>query len=164
MFVRNDAKVFRFCRSKCHKLFQKKRNPRKIRWTKAWRRGHGKEMVVDATFEFEKRRNRPVRYNRDLLARTLTVMRRVQQIKEAREKRFWMARREASKALRRQQDKAEIVSGADLIRPAIPLLDATKKLETAKILAAVKVPKRQEQSDMPSSPTTSASAMEVDDT
>ena len=107
-FVRNDGKVFRFCRSKCHKLFQRKRNPRKIRWTKAFRRTHGKEMALDATYEFEKRRNRPVRYNRELVARTLSVMRRVQQIREARERRFYLQRRLATKPYRRRQVQAEI--------------------------------------------------------
>ncbi|GMP65928.1 hypothetical protein CsSME_00026507 [Camellia sinensis var. sinensis] len=58
-FVRNDAQIFRFCRSKCHKNFKMKRNPRKVKWTKAYRRLHGKDMTQDSTFEFERKRNRP---------------------------------------------------------------------------------------------------------
>jgi large subunit ribosomal protein L24e len=91
-FVRNDCKTFKFCRSKCHKNFKKKRNPRKVRWTKAYRHAHGKELTVDSVFQFEKKRHVPVRYNRDLLVSTITTMKRLQEIREARKNRFWEQR------------------------------------------------------------------------
>ena len=43
-----------------------KRNPRKIKWTKAFRKASGKELTVDPCLEFEKRRNVPVKYSREL--------------------------------------------------------------------------------------------------
>ena len=63
-----------FQRSKCHKNFKKKKNPRKAKWTKAFRKSAGKELAVDPSFEFEKRRNVPVKYDRELWANTITVM------------------------------------------------------------------------------------------
>jgi large subunit ribosomal protein L24e len=76
-FVRNDCKIFKFCRSKCHKNFKMKRNPRKVKWTKAYRFAAGKEMTIDKTFEFEKRRNAPVKYNRNLMVDTVLGMKRI---------------------------------------------------------------------------------------
>lgn len=69
-----------------------KRNPRKLRWTKAFRKGAGKEMTVDSTLEFEKRRNIPVRYDRDLMQTTLKAMARIKEIKEKRERAFYQKR------------------------------------------------------------------------
>lgn len=91
-FVRNDSKVFRFCTSKCHKNFKMKRNPRKVRWTKAFRKAAGKEMTVDSTIEFEKRRNIPVRYDRELVQTTIKAMKRIAEIKQRRERAFWKHR------------------------------------------------------------------------
>ncbi|KAH9063333.1 ribosomal protein L24e-domain-containing protein [Lactarius vividus] len=96
-FVRNDAKVFRFCTSKCHKNFKMKRNPRKVRWTKAFRRAAGKEMVIDSTIDFEKRRNIPVRYDRDLMRSTLQAMKRIAEVKKRRENAFWKNRMATSR-------------------------------------------------------------------
>ncbi len=99
-FVRNDAKVFRFCSSKCRKNYNLKRNPRKVRWTKAFRRASGKDMVRDTTFEMEKRRNRPVRYDRELVNNTVHAVRRINKIRSDREKRHYVNRmREAVKKI-----------------------------------------------------------------
>jgi hypothetical protein len=92
-----------FCRPKCHKNFNHKRNPRKMRWTKAFRKSTGKELTVDAAFEFEKRRDQPVRYDRDLVATTLRAMKKVEEIKSAQEKRHWAWRMEVQKRSQRAQ-------------------------------------------------------------
>lgn len=96
MFVRlclfGHAKIFRFCRSKCHKNFKMKRNPRKVKWTKAYRKLHGKELTQDATFEFERRRNRPERYNREVVEQTLKAMKKIDEVRVQREAKFWESR------------------------------------------------------------------------
>jgi len=46
-------------------------------------------MLKDTTFEFEKKRNEPLVYNRNLYVTTIAAMQRVTEIKEKREKLFW---------------------------------------------------------------------------
>ena len=69
-----------------------KRNPRKLKWTKAYRRNAGKEMTVDSTLLFGQRRNEPVRYDRDLVDKTLSAMRRISEIRTRRERVFYKKR------------------------------------------------------------------------
>ncbi|XLS75442.1 hypothetical protein HN51_032307, partial [Arachis hypogaea] len=95
-FVRNDAKV-NLCsslwishlsyRSKCHKNFKMKRNPRKVKWTKAYRRVHGKDMTQDSTFEFERKPNRLERYDRNLAENILKAIPKIEKIRVIREER-----------------------------------------------------------------------------
>lgn len=69
-----------------------KRNPRKLKWTKAFRKAAGKEMTVDSTLQFAARRNVPVRYDRDLMQKTLRAMERVTEIRQRRERVFYKKR------------------------------------------------------------------------
>ncbi|CAN0541613.1 unnamed protein product [Rangifer tarandus platyrhynchus] len=127
MFVRNDCKVFRFCKSKCHKNFKKKRNPRKVRWTKAFRKAAGKELTVDNSFEFEKRRNEPVKYQRELWNKTIDAMKRVEEIKQKRQAKFIMNRLKKNKELQKVQDVKEVKQNIHLIWA--PLAGKGKQLE-----------------------------------
>lgn len=141
-FVRNDSKVFKFCRSKCHKSFKLKRNPRKMKWTKAFRKTRGKEMTVDPTFDFEMRRNRPVKYDRDLMQQTLRAMKRVEEIKSARQERFYKNRMKDVKQMEKVRARKEIVQNIDLVAPAASkqrqktnvVEKAKAKLEAAKVV------------------------------
>lgn len=96
--------VFKFCRSKCHKNFKMKRNPRKVKWTKAYRKLAGKELagvsfgfaagprprsilqllrivnLQDATFEMERKRNRPEKYDRELLHKTVGAVQKISEV------------------------------------------------------------------------------------
>ncbi|KAI8803406.1 ribosomal protein L24e-domain-containing protein [Cladochytrium replicatum] len=130
-FVRNDATVFRFCRSKCHKNFKMKRNPRKVKWTKAFRRAAGKEMTIDPALDIEKRRHIPVRYNRELAAVTLKAMKRVAEIKAKRERVFYRKRMMQNK-LRLKETAFRIVrTNIELAAPVPKRRALEKKVEAA---------------------------------
>lgn len=116
MFVRNDAKEFRFCRAKCHKAFKMRRNPRKLRWTKAFRKSAGKELVVDSTLTFAAKRNVPVRYNRELVATTLKAMSRIEEIRLKREKAFYKNRMRGNKERQLAADRKLVQDHPEILR------------------------------------------------
>jgi len=127
-FVRNDCKIFNFCRSKCHKNFKKKKNPRKAKWTKAFRKSAGKELAVDPSFEFEKRRNVPVKYDRELWANTVTAMQRVEEIKNKRQAHHIFQRMKLAKKIQKAKDIKEVERDLALIKsPAAGLKKANRE-------------------------------------
>ncbi|KAH8719161.1 ribosomal protein L24e-domain-containing protein [Phaeosphaeriaceae sp. PMI808] len=149
-FVRNDAKAFRFCKSKCHKNFKMKRNPRKLAWTKSFRRAHGKEMTVDSTLTFAQRRNIPVRYNRDLVQTTLKAMSRVSEIRARRERAFYKARMRGNKTRQREEDRKLVEENQHLLpRVREEVVDVEKvKEKIAKRRREIEMDESELESDM----------------
>merc|ERR1719163_1214617 len=141
MFVRNDCKTFRFCSSKCHKHFKMKHNPRKMKLTKTYRKARGKEMTLDSSFDFEKKRNTAVRYDRDLWIKTVQAMQRVAKIKAVRKERFHKHRLAVQLRNRQSTAEKEIARSQHLVS-MVPKLKQKKKEEALfklKVKAKAKV-------------------------
>lgn len=86
-----------------------------LKWTKAFRKSAGKEMVVDSTLTFAARRNVPVRYNRDLVATTLKAMQRVSEIRAKRERAFYKKRMVDNKEKQRKADRKLVAENEHLL-------------------------------------------------
>merc|ERR1712131_74927 len=137
MFVRNDCKRFRFCSSKCNKAFKKKRNPRKVRWTKAYRKANGKELTCDASLEFEKRRNMPVKYDRELMQNTVKAVKRISEIRQKREAHFILNRLAKAKEVQMRADLWEVDTNLKVVQ-APAAQDEAFKAKVSEKLAAFK--------------------------
>jgi len=94
-----------------------KRNPRKVRWTKAFRRSAGKEMAIDSSLEFEKRRNIPIRYNRELMQTTIKAIHHVTEIKEKRKRQFYINRMDTNNTKDTIKNTKEIEQNINLLLP-----------------------------------------------
>ena len=94
---------------------------------------------MDSTFDFERLRNRPVKYDRELMKKTVRAMERVQAIKKKREERFWNKRMAPNKEVQKARDLAEVEQGLDLIiSPLVSQVEQkVAKQERAKAKAKV---------------------------
>jgi len=112
--------------------FKMKRNPRKLKWTKAFRKSAGKEMVVDSTLTFavshlrescldphahheQARRNVPVKYNRDEVAKTLAGMKRIEEVRVKREREFYKKRMAGNKERQKEADRKLVAEYSHLL-------------------------------------------------
>jgi large subunit ribosomal protein L24e len=94
-----------------------KRNPRKLGWTKSFRKAHGKEMTVDSTLAFAARRNVPVRYNRELVVTTLKAISRVAEIRARRERQFYRERMAGNRKRQLEADRKLVAENQHLLPP-----------------------------------------------
>ncbi len=71
---RNDNTSFKFCRSKCKKLFKRRVNPRKTKWTKIYIQIRGKELSDHPIYGYEKRRDEILFYDRNKMESTVGLI------------------------------------------------------------------------------------------
>ena len=109
-----------------------KRQPRKLKWTKTYRALRGKEMIVDQNLllsQFAKKRNVPVKYDRNLVAATMKAMERVEEIRAKRE-RVFTRRRLSGKIARekkRREDRRVVAEGEHLIAKELKDMDVQEE-------------------------------------
>jgi len=72
-------------------------------------------MIMDSTFNFEKKRLTPTRYNRNLMVKTVKAMQIVDKIKQVRKERFHKARLAAQLRKRQTSAQKEIARGSHLL-------------------------------------------------
>lgn len=122
--------IFKFCRSKCHAAFKKKKNPRKVKWTKAFRKAAGKELAIDPSFEFEKRRHVPIKYDRQTWSRAVEAMKKVEVIKQKRQNSHIMQRLRKGRQLEDERDVKEVRRDLALIKSPAAGLKQRKQQES----------------------------------
>jgi large subunit ribosomal protein L24e len=139
-FVRNDSKVFQYCSRKCTQLFKKRANPRRLKYTKAYRKTRGKELTMDSTFDFEVKRNVPVKYDRELYQNAIKAMKRIQEIQKLRQQAFYFNRMKPTLKtkkmfLHRIVDKGEhlLVSAVAKKKAANMIVEPVEEVEEEKI-------------------------------
>mmetsp|Transcript_560 Transcript_560/g.458 ORF Transcript_560/g.458 Transcript_560/m.458 type:complete len:131 (+) Transcript_560:119-511(+) len=91
--------------------------------------GYGKEMTTDSTFDFEKKRNTPVKYDRDLWVKTVRAMKIVDRIRTVRKDRFQKNRLAAQRKVRIHLAEKEIAKQGELLKKPITKLDQMKRRE-----------------------------------
>lgn len=74
---------------------------------------------VDSTLAFAARRNVPTRYNRDLVAKTLQAMKRVEEVRQRRERLFYKERMKHNKERQLAADKKLVEDYQHLLPPEL---------------------------------------------
>lgn len=76
----------------------------------------GKELAIDPSFEFEKRRHVPVKYDRQTWTKAIQAMKKVETIKQKRQGTYIMQRLRKARELEQERDIKEVQRDLSLIR------------------------------------------------
>ena len=93
----------------------------------------------DSTFEFQKRRNVPVRYDRELVQTTLKAIQRVTEIKQRRERAFFKNRMAINPSLALASDTREVTRHLGLVQPSSALSSLVNPEKAERIREKVRV-------------------------
>lgn len=95
--------------------------------------------MQDTTFEMERRRNRPEKYNRELVAKTLNAIKKIDKIRSKRQERYYDARMLKAKAGQKAAARKELEQQIHLVRAPDSLLKdaAAEKVKGSKMKVAV---------------------------
>jgi len=91
----------------------------------------GKELAEDATFELERRRNRPEKYDRELVHKTIKAMEKIDEIRTKRQDRFYEKRMQRAKQLQKKADKVQLEKEIHLVKAPAALTAEKEKLRVA---------------------------------
>ena len=106
----------------------------------------GKELANDPSFEFEKRRDVPIKYNRELWQKTIEAMKKVTEIRKRRESEYVMKRLRKANAIERDMDIKEVQRGMSFIKsPAAGMV--REKRNKAKVVVRFEDEKSSEEEE-----------------
>jgi len=91
----------------------------------------GKEMTVDPSLDFEKRRNRPVKYDRNLMKTTVEAMKRIEAIRARRARDFYVERMAGRASVYAKEARAELARDIGMIRAPVAQKYATSMEDLA---------------------------------
>lgn len=133
-FVRSDCTVFRFCARKCHSLFKKRLNPRKLKWTKISRKVGNKDLVDERISGFERRVHEPAIYDREVVLQTLDAIPKIIALRQKKEGEFIANRILTAQEMSKIRDLKFIEKHTRLLQnenitPAASEVKVTKKKE-----------------------------------
>ena len=87
-------------------------------WGVAWAQYSSVLASQDSTFDFEKRRNRPVKYDRELVGKTIKAIQKIRDIQKKREESYYKNRMKDAKLKEKEAMKIEVRDNIELLAPA----------------------------------------------